>query len=99
MGGSISAGHILIADGSDSAERRLARCLHVDPGIAVIRHADASYEDAEAVRLRDPMSCPAASPDAPASRSGAPMCASAGIFRAACVQRRLSWCSARFNVG
>lgn len=59
MGGSISAGHIIIADGTEKADQRMARCLHVDPGIGVIRHADAGYEDAQAVRektgLRDPM--------------------------------------------
>lgn len=59
MGGSISAGHLLVADGTESASRRLARCLHVDPGIGVIRHADAGYEDAQDERelagLRDPM--------------------------------------------
>ena len=60
MGGSISAGHIVVADGSPRAADRIARCLHVDPGIGVIRHADAGYEDAIVTRanagLRDPMS-------------------------------------------
>lgn len=59
MGGSISAGHLLVADGTEGAARRLSRCLHVDPGIGVIRHADAGYEDALETRdlagLRDPM--------------------------------------------
>jgi urocanate hydratase len=60
MGGSISAGHIVVADGSPRAAERIARCLHVDPGIGVVRHADAGYEDAIATRknagLCDPMS-------------------------------------------
>jgi urocanate hydratase len=60
MGGSISAGHIVVADGSPRAADRIARCLHVDPGIGVIRHADAGYEDAIVTRasagLRNPMS-------------------------------------------
>ena len=59
MGGSISAGHLLVADGTEGAGRRLSRCLHVDPGIGVIRHADAGYDDAQEARhfadLRDPM--------------------------------------------
>jgi urocanate hydratase len=59
MGGSISAGHLLVADGTESAGRRLSRCLHVDPGIGVVRHADAGYEDAqdalERAGMRDPM--------------------------------------------
>jgi len=64
MGGSISAGHLLVADGTQSAGRRLARCLHVDPGIGVIRHADAGYEEAlqahRAAKLRNPMQSAAA---------------------------------------
>jgi urocanate hydratase len=60
MGGSISAGHIVVADGTSQAADKIARCLHVDPGIGVIRHADAGYEEATITRsqanLRDPMS-------------------------------------------
>jgi urocanate hydratase len=59
MGGSISAGHIVVADGTPQSADKIARCLHVDPGIGVIRHADAGYEEAVATRdkagLRDPM--------------------------------------------
>jgi urocanate hydratase len=59
MGGSISAGHLLVVDGTESAGRRLSRCLHVDPAIGVIRHADAGYEEALQARqdagLRNPM--------------------------------------------
>ena len=47
MGGSISAGMIIIADGTDEAEDRIGRCLISDPGIGVIRHADAGYEEAQ----------------------------------------------------
>jgi urocanate hydratase len=50
MGGSISAGHIVVADGTPQAADKLARCLHVDPGIGVIRHADAGYDEAIAAR-------------------------------------------------
>jgi urocanate hydratase len=59
MGGSISAGHLLVADGTTQAARKLSRCLHVDPAIGVIRHADAGYQEAEDCRqqagLRNPM--------------------------------------------
>ena len=47
MGGSISDGMIIIADGTDEAEDRIGRCLISDPGIGVIRHADAGYEEAQ----------------------------------------------------
>jgi urocanate hydratase len=48
MGGSISAGMTVVADGSDDAEARIGRCLFVDPAIGVIRHADAGYDEAKA---------------------------------------------------
>jgi urocanate hydratase len=46
MGGSISAGMTLIADGSPAVAERIGKVLTTDPGIGVIRHADAGYEDA-----------------------------------------------------
>lgn len=47
MGYSIHAGMVIVADGTDAAEARLARVLRNDPGIGVIRHADAGYEIAK----------------------------------------------------
>jgi urocanate hydratase len=44
MGYSIHAGMVIVADGSDDAEQRLKRVLRNDPGMGVIRHADAGYE-------------------------------------------------------
>ena len=44
MGYSIHAGMVIVADGTDEAARRLARVLRNDPGIGVIRHADAGYD-------------------------------------------------------
>jgi len=59
MGGSISAGMTVIADGTESAAKRIARALFVDPAIGVVRHADAGYPLAEETRrssgLADPM--------------------------------------------
>jgi urocanate hydratase len=46
MGNSIHAGQVIVADGTDSAARRIERVLTADPGIGVARHADAGYEDA-----------------------------------------------------
>jgi len=43
MGYSIHAGMVIVADGSVEAEERLKRVLHNDPGMGVIRHADAGY--------------------------------------------------------
>ncbi len=47
MGYSIHAGMVIVADGTDAAAARLARVLRNDPGMGVIRHADAGYELAQ----------------------------------------------------
>jgi urocanate hydratase len=47
MGYSIHAGMVIVADGTDDAEQRLKRVLRNDPGMGVIRHADAGYEIAK----------------------------------------------------
>jgi urocanate hydratase len=46
MGLSIHAGMVIVADGSRQAETRLQRVLTYDPGMGIIRHADAGYERA-----------------------------------------------------
>jgi len=46
IGYSIHAGMVCVADGTESASRRLLRVLTSDPGMGVIRHADAGYETA-----------------------------------------------------
>lgn len=47
MGYSIHAGMVIVADGTDEANARLARVLRNDPGMGVIRHADAGYDVAK----------------------------------------------------
>lgn len=49
IGNSIHAGLVIVADGSESADRRIARALHNDPGLGVARHADAGYP--ESIRI------------------------------------------------
>ncbi|MEM7102248.1 MAG: urocanate hydratase [Bacteroidota bacterium] len=49
MGYSLHAGMVIVADGTDDAERRLKRVLHNDPAMGVIRHADAGYEIAQKI--------------------------------------------------
>ncbi|MBM7110061.1 Urocanate hydratase [Brevibacillus laterosporus] len=44
MGYSLHAGMVVVADGSVEAEERLKRVLTTDPGMGVIRHADAGYD-------------------------------------------------------
>lgn len=44
MGYSLHAGMVIVADGTEAADRRLRRVLHNDPAMGVIRHHDAGYE-------------------------------------------------------
>ncbi|OKY28039.1 urocanate hydratase [Thalassotalea sp. PP2-459] len=44
MGFSQHAGVVIVADGTDAAEKRIARVLWNDPGTGVMRHADAGYD-------------------------------------------------------
>ena len=59
IGYSIHAGMVVVADGTDNARERLARVLISDPGMGVVRHADAGYpraiEVAEERGVRVPM--------------------------------------------
>jgi urocanate hydratase len=59
MGKSIHAGQVVVADGSKAGEERVRRVLVADPGLGVVRHADAGYEQAiefaEGSDLRMPM--------------------------------------------
>lgn len=47
MGYSIHAGMVIVADGTAEAALRLGRVLRNDPGLGVIRHADAGYDIAK----------------------------------------------------
>ncbi|EJL43181.1 urocanate hydratase [Brevibacillus sp. CF112] len=44
MGYSLHAGMVIVADGTPEAARRLERVLTTDPGMGIVRHADAGYE-------------------------------------------------------
>ena len=46
IGRSIHAGMVCLADGTDLAAQKLSRVLVTDPGMGVIRHADAGYQHA-----------------------------------------------------
>jgi urocanate hydratase len=49
IGRSIHAGQVSVADGTDLAAEKLNRVLTNDPGMGVIRHADAGYPEAQGV--------------------------------------------------
>jgi urocanate hydratase len=63
IGRSIHAGQVCVADGTGLAAQKLERVLTNDPGMGVIRHADAGYDEASRVAaargVRVPMSGPA----------------------------------------
>ena len=46
IGKSIHSGMVIVADGTKEAEQRLERVLTYDPGMGIVRHADAGYEKA-----------------------------------------------------
>ncbi|MCW5956952.1 MAG: urocanate hydratase [Pyrinomonadaceae bacterium] len=46
IGYSLHAGQVIVADGTPEAAARIERVLTTDPGMGVIRHADAGYEEA-----------------------------------------------------
>lgn len=58
IGYSIHAGMVIVADGTKSAEARLQRVLTTDPGLGVVRHADAGYEAAVAVAKQQGINLP-----------------------------------------
>jgi urocanate hydratase len=47
MGYSLHAGQVTVADGTELAAKKIARVLNNDPGLGVVRHADAGYELAQ----------------------------------------------------
>lgn len=58
MGRSIHAGQVSVADGTDLAAQKLARVLSNDPGLGVLRHVDAGYDDAAAAAARGGLRVP-----------------------------------------
>ncbi|MFX4717678.1 urocanate hydratase, partial [Acinetobacter baumannii] len=46
IGYSLHAGQVTVADGTEEGARRLNRVLTNDPGLGVVRHADAGYDEA-----------------------------------------------------
>ena len=46
MGLAIHSGQVICADGTPEMKKRIERVLSNDPGLGILRHADAGYEDA-----------------------------------------------------
>jgi urocanate hydratase len=60
IGYSLHAGQVIVADGTPEAAKRIERVLTTDPGMGVIRHVDAGYEEAEAFARRNGINIPMA---------------------------------------
>jgi urocanate hydratase len=59
IGNSIRAGMVVVADGTVDAAERLERVLTADPGIGVLRHADAGYPEAREAAEKHGLDLPA----------------------------------------
>jgi urocanate hydratase len=62
IGYSLHAGQVTVADGSDMMASRIERVLTTDPGMGVIRHVDAGYEEAREFAGKKGVSIPMARP-------------------------------------
>ncbi|MCZ6917591.1 MAG: urocanate hydratase [Gemmatimonadetes bacterium] len=58
IGNSLHAGQVIVADGTAHAAARLQRVLTNDPGLGVVRHADAGYAQAEATARQHGLAMP-----------------------------------------
>jgi urocanate hydratase len=58
MGYSQHSGVVIVCDGSEAADKRIARVLWNDPGTGVMRHADAGYDDAIACAKEQGLNLP-----------------------------------------
>ena len=63
IGYSIHAGQVIVADGTPEAARRLERVLTTDPGMGVVRHADAGYPEAISFAQEHGVKIPMLRPD------------------------------------
>jgi urocanate hydratase len=52
MGYSLHAGQVCVADGSVDAENRISKVLNADPGLGIMRHADAGYDKAKEIAIK-----------------------------------------------
>jgi urocanate hydratase len=62
MGYSLHAGQVTVADGTPGAHEKVERVLTNDPALAILRHVDAGYPDAEAAADRHHLSIPCSEP-------------------------------------
>jgi urocanate hydratase len=61
IGYSLHAGQVTVADGSELMAKRIERVLTTDPGMGIIRHADAGYEEAQEFAKKNGVKIPMSS--------------------------------------
>ena len=61
MGYSLHAGQVIVADGTKEQAEKIARVLHSDPAMGILRHVDAGYEEAIIVAKREKVKIPSLS--------------------------------------
>jgi urocanate hydratase len=64
IGYSLHAGMVIVADGTREADEKLERVLTCDPGLGIVRHADAGYPEAIAAAIRHGVDMPSLRPEA-----------------------------------
>jgi urocanate hydratase len=70
IGYAIHAGMVVVADGTPEAGERLQRVLTSDPGLGVLRHVDAGYDEAIAFARDHDLPIPMGSAEGPGGREG-----------------------------
>jgi urocanate hydratase len=63
IGYSLHAGMVIVADGTREADEKLERVLTCDPGLGVVRHADAGYPEAIETARRRGIDMPSLPPE------------------------------------
>jgi urocanate hydratase len=63
IGYSLHAGMVIVADGTREADEKIERVLTCDPGLGVVRHADAGYPEAIAAARRHGIDMPSLRPE------------------------------------
>jgi urocanate hydratase len=58
IGYSLHAGQVTVADGTDAMAKRIERVLTTDPGMGIIRHADAGYDEAKEFAKKNGVNVP-----------------------------------------
>jgi len=58
IGYSLHAGMVIVADGTENAAKRLERVLTADPGLGIVRHADAGYDIAKTFAKKNDIKMP-----------------------------------------